>query len=85
MTQGQGMRAEDVMSILLSKIKSASSGIKSHSVEGLTLTIVFEDDTTETITFEEPSAADVATAMLNKFTFIVDTSDGHLKLMIEEE
>ena len=85
MTQGQGMRAEDVMSILLSKIKSASSGIKSHSVEGLTLTIVFKDDTTETITFEEPSAADVANAMLDKFSFSVDPEDGHLKLTITEE
>lgn len=79
------MKAEDVLVICLSKIKGASSGIKSHSVSGLTLTIVFEDDSTETITFEEPSAADVASAMLDKFTFTVDTEDGHLKLVIEED
>jgi len=79
------MRAEDVFAILSNKIKSSSSGIKSHSVEGLTLTIVFQDDTSETITFEEPSTADVASAMLDKFTFTVDTEDGHLKLVIEED
>ena len=80
-----GMTPEDVLTICLSKIKGASSGIKSHSVSGLTLTIVFEDDTTEEITFEEPSAADVASAMLDKFTFSVDTEDGHLKLVVEED
>lgn len=81
----QGLSAEAVLAILNKKIKSATSGIKSHSVEGLTLTIVFEDDTSETITFEEPEAADVASAMLDKFTFSVDTEDGHLKLIIEED
>lgn len=79
------MKAEDVLAICLSKIKGASSGIKNHYVEGLTLHIIFEDDTEEEITFEEPSAADVASAMLNKFTFTVDTEDGHLKLVIEED
>lgn len=76
------MQAEDVLAICLSKIKSATSGIKSHSVEGLTLTIVFQDDTSEEITFEEPEAADVASAMLDKFSFSVDPEDGHLKLTI---
>ena len=78
------MQAEDVLAICLSKIKSSTSGIKSHSVEGLTLTIVFQDDTSETITFEEPEAADVANAMLDKFSFSVDPEDGHLKLTITE-
>lgn len=81
----QGLSAEAVLAILNKKIASATSGIKEHYVEGLTLHIVFEDNTEEEITFEEPSAADVASAMLDKFTFTVDTEDGYLKLTIEED
>lgn len=71
------MSSEEVLGIVLGKIKSASSGIKSHSVSGLTLTIVFEDDTSETITFEQPEAADVAAEMVDLMSFEIDAS-GHL-------
>lgn len=71
------MSNEEVLGIVLGKIKSASSGIKSHSVSGLTLTIVFEDDTYEKITFEEPAAADIAAEMVDLMSFEINPS-GHL-------
>lgn len=71
------MSSEEVLGIVLNKIKSVSSGIKSHSVEGLTLTIVFEDDTYETITFEQPEAADVANSLVDLMSFEINAS-GHL-------
>ena len=74
----KGISAEDVLAICLAKISSASSGIKSHSVSGLTLTIVFQDDSEETITFEEPTAADVAAVIEQDLSFSIE--NGHLIL-----
>lgn len=71
------MTPEEVLGIVLGKIKSASSGIKSHSVSGLTLTIVFEDDTYETITFEQPEAVDIAEELVELMSFEINAS-GHL-------
>lgn len=84
----QGLSAEDVLAICLNKIKSTTSGITGHSVEGLTLTLEFGDGTTETITFEQPTAEDIAALidtaevahdLASEFDFDVD-ADGHLIL-----
>ena len=79
------MKGEEALAIALGKIKSTSSGIKSHSVSGLTLTLVFQDDTTETITFEQPTDADIADIIESDLTFEIDEETGHLILTIGEE
>ena len=79
-----GLTAEEALGVALAKVRSSSTGIVSHSVSGLTLTVVFADDTSESITFDEPQAVDVASAMLDDFNFSIDPTDGHLKLTVTE-
>ena len=79
------MKGDEALVITLGRIKSTSSGIKSHSVSGLTLTLVFQDDTTETITFEQPTDADIADIIESDLTFEINEGTGHLILTIGEE
>ena len=65
-------------------MKKVGAGIKDHSVEGLTLTVVFQDDSTEEITFEQPTASDVAEALTSIMTFSVNGSTGHLIVTIDD-
>ena len=77
------MKAEEALAVAIAVAKKVGVGIKDHSVEGLTLTVVFQDDTTEEITFEEPSAADVAGEIIERLSFSVDSTTGHLIMTID--
>ena len=77
------MSAEEALFIAISIAKKVGVGIKSHSVSGLTLTVVFQDDTEESITFEEPDAADVADEIIDRIGFSVDGTTGHLIMTID--
>ena len=84
---GMGVKGMDKKSLgaAIALMKKVGAGIKDHSVEGLTLTVVFQDDSTEEITFEQPTASDVAEALTSIMAFSVDETTGHLIVTIDSE
>ena len=83
---GMGVKCMDkkALGAAIALMKKVGTGIKSHSVEGLTLTVVFQDDSTEEITFEQPTASDIATALTSLMEFSVDETTGHLIVTIDD-
>ena len=84
---GMGVKGMDkkALGAAIALMKKVGAGIKDHSVEGLTLTVVFQDDSTEEITFEQPTASDIAEALTELMAFSVDETTGHLIVTIDSE